>query len=81
MDEAFDLLGKNIYLAHGKDIKEGDGLSFTHAGDGIVDFPYFLEKLDACGYQGGMLLHGIKKEEYISSSIDFIRNVITQRKP
>lgn len=76
MDEAFDLLGKDIHLAHGKDLKEGEGLSFTHAGNGIVDFPYFLQKLKACGYRGNMLLHGIKKEEYFPESLRFVRGMI-----
>ena len=54
MDHAFDLLGDDIYLAHGKDIRAGDGLAFTHAGNGIVDFDYFFDALTACGYEGGM---------------------------
>jgi sugar phosphate isomerase/epimerase len=76
IDEAFDLLGNDIYLAHGKDIKEGEGLSFTHAGNGIVDFGYFLEKLNECGYKGGMLLHGIKDEKYIPGCVNFMKGVI-----
>ena len=69
---------EETYLAHGKDIQEGAGLSFTHAGNGIVDFPYFLQKLKACGYNGGMLLHGIKKEEYFEPSVSFIRDIISK---
>jgi sugar phosphate isomerase/epimerase len=45
LDNAFSLLGDDIYIAHGKDIKEGEGLNFTHAGNGIVDFDYFMDKL------------------------------------
>lgn len=78
MDEAFDLLGNEIYIAHGKDIKEGNGLDFTHAGNGIVDFPYYLKKLKSCNYEGGMLLHGIKSEKDFGPSLDFIRRVIAE---
>ncbi|MCJ7843386.1 sugar phosphate isomerase/epimerase [Lederbergia sp. NSJ-179] len=77
IDEAFDLLGNDIYIAHGKDIKEGNKLHFTHAGNGIVDFPYYLEKLKEYNYTGGMLLHGIESEEDFKTSVDFTRSVIS----
>ena len=76
MRNAFDLLGEHIALAHGKDIREGEGLSFTHAGGGIVDFPYFKELLDGSGYQGCMLLHGIRREEEFTQSVEFVRSVM-----
>jgi len=76
MRHAFDLLGEHIALAHGKDIREGEGLAFTHAGGGIVDFPYFKELLDGCGYRGCMLLHGIKREEEFSPSVEFARRAL-----
>jgi len=80
MDEAFDLLGNDIYLAHGKDIKEGDNLDPTYAGNGIVDFEYFLEKLEQVNYTGGMLLHGIHDERYFADSVTFIKDVIANHK-
>lgn len=76
MRHAFDLLGGHIALAHGKDIREGEGLHFTHAGGGIVDFPCFKELLDQCGYRGCMLLHGIKHEEEFAQSVEFARSVL-----
>jgi sugar phosphate isomerase/epimerase len=78
MDQAFDLLAGDITLAHGKDISEGAGLTFTHAGNGIVDFPYYLQKLKECGYRGGMLLHGVKAEEYFPSSVAFVEKAIRE---
>ncbi|MBW8348436.1 sugar phosphate isomerase/epimerase [Bacillus sp. IITD106] len=80
MDNAFNLLGQDIYLAHGKDIKEGNDLNPTYAGNGIVDFEYFLEKLDDVGYVGGMLLHGIHDERYFSDSVTFINDIISKHK-
>lgn len=76
MRDAFDLLGGHIALAHGKDIREGEGLSFTHAGNGIVDFLYFKELLDGCGYRECMLLHGIRREEEFPQSVEFVRSVM-----
>ena len=59
LDEAFAVFGHDIVAAHGKDIFEGDGISFCGTGRGIVDFPYMAEKLREYGYGGDMFLHGI----------------------
>lgn len=60
---AFDVFGQHVVLAHGKDIAESDGIRFCAAGEGIVDFPYFVERLHEVHYQGVMMLHGIDSEE------------------
>ena len=59
LDEAFARFGPAIVAAHGKDILEGDGISFCGTGRGIVDFPYMAEKLKEAGFAGDMFLHGI----------------------
>ena len=59
---AFDLFGDDIVIAHGKDIREGDGISFCGTGRGIVDFPFTAQMLKKYGYAGDMFLHGIYDE-------------------
>ena len=76
LDRAFGLLGDDIRIAHGKDIQAGDGLAFTHAGNGIIDFGYYVAKLRASGYTGGMLLHGIKDERYMPEAVAHMRVVL-----
>ena len=76
MRHAFDLLGKDVYLAHGKDIMESDGIACTYAGNGIVDFAYFKELLDEIGYEGCMLLHGLHDEEEFPKATQYVRGVI-----
>lgn len=71
--EAFDILGEQVILAHGKDILAGDGLDFTGAGKGIVDFDFFFKELEKIGYSNGIVLHGIKKKDDIPSCVEFIR--------
>lgn len=75
---AFDLLGNDIILAHGKDILASSGINFTSTGKGIVDFDYFLELLKQYNYRGGMILHGIKNESDFQFSVDFIRKKISR---
>ena len=60
---AFDVFGRDVVLAHGKDIAESDGIRFCAAGEGIVDFPYFIKRLRGVNYQGVMMLHGIDRED------------------
>ena len=73
--EAFELLGPWITLAHGKDIKEGEGIAFANAGKGIIDFHFFLEELEEIGYKGGMILHGIKQEKDIPECVDYMKKI------
>jgi len=59
---AFDLFGDDIVIAHGKDIRAGDGIDFCGTGLGIVDFTYTADKLREVSYTGDMFLHGIYDE-------------------
>ena len=59
---AFDLFGGDIVIAHGKDIRAGDGIDFCGTGLGIVDFTYTADKLREVSYTGDMFLHGIYDE-------------------
>ena len=43
LDEAFELLGEDIVLAHAKDI--GPDNTFQPAGTGILDYDYYLHHL------------------------------------
>lgn len=72
MEHAFELLGDRVALAHGKDIEESDGIVFTAAGQGIVDFALFRSLLDGIGYEGSMILHGFHQESEIARSIQYL---------
>lgn len=61
LDEAFDLLGNAIAIAHAKD-RAPDG-SFVAAGKGVLDYPYFIAGLRAYGFQGCVVTHGLTADE------------------
>lgn len=63
LEHAFELLGNDIVIAHGKDIREGDSIDFCGTGRGIVDFAYVAGELRKLGYTGDMFLHGIYEED------------------
>lgn len=73
LEQAMRGFGGDIVLAHGKDIREGDGIDFCGTGFGIVDFPYMIGLLRDAGYTGDMMLHGIYREEDMPGCLDFMR--------
>src|SRR5690606_26197728 len=56
LDEAFELLGNDIVLAHAKDLDRDGEAGHVPAGLGKLDYPYYLHKLNESGYQGSIIL-------------------------
>jgi len=75
MCHAFELFGRDVVIAHGKDIKDSNGIQFCGTGEGIVDFNYFAELLKEYDYKGDMFLHGIYDESKLPIALDFF-NII-----
>jgi sugar phosphate isomerase/epimerase len=59
--DAVEQLGGRIAMAHAKD-RNPDG-SFATAGTGVVDFADFLARLEAVGFKGPVVTHGLSAEE------------------
>lgn len=76
LERAMNSFGEDIVLAHGKDIRESDGIDFCGTGFGIVDFPYMLDLLHDAGYSGDMMLHGIYNEADMPGCLAFMRRCI-----
>lgn len=74
LGHAFDVFGKDIVIAHGKDIQSGEGIDFCGTGRGIVDFAYVAEKLTEMGYAGDMFLHGIYQENDMVRAREYWEN-------
>lgn len=74
--EAFDYLGKDIVLAHAKDLAKNDGIAFVAAGEGILDFAYYIRLLKESGYQGPLIMHGLS-EEQVPSGIQFLKGAMS----
>ena len=58
---AVDLLGDDIIMAHAKD-RTADG-AFCAAGHGVLDFRHYLGALQAIGFDGPVILHGLDEAE------------------
>jgi sugar phosphate isomerase/epimerase len=71
LNEAFELLGDDVVLAHGKDLSfEG---AFCAAGQGIVPWDHCLNLFAATGFNGPIILHSLKEEE-ADQVISFMRD-------
>lgn len=78
IQNAFDIIGNDIILAHGKDIAESDGIEFAPTGKGIVDYDLFINLLKKYGYTDAMVIHGIYSEELMDDCVAFIRKKIEE---
>lgn len=61
LSHAVDLLADRIAMAHAKDRDPSGG--FVAAGTGVVDFPHFLNRLRAAGFEGDLVTHGLTATE------------------
>jgi sugar phosphate isomerase/epimerase len=61
VDEALDLLGADVALAHAKD-RGADG-RVTPPGRGIVDFTHFAFGLRRAGFAGSVIMHGFAEAD------------------
>ena len=59
--EAVERAAGHVSLAHAKD-RFADG-RFATAGQGVVDFPDFIARLEATGFDGPLVTHGLSAEE------------------
>ena len=71
LDEAFELLGEYIVLAHAKDI--GPDNTFQPAGTGILDYDYYLQHLKATHTEIPLIIHGLS-EAQVDAAVRFLQN-------
>jgi sugar phosphate isomerase/epimerase len=73
LDEAFELLGSDIALAHAKDLDKDGEAGQVAAGRGRLDYPYYLELMKTSGFDGAIILHALKPAE-AKDRLAFVRS-------
>lgn len=73
LKEAFDILHDHIVMAHAKDIDRKG--TETALGQGIVNFPLFLQLLNRFPDNLPLVLHGMKAHE-VPLSLTYVKNFI-----
>ena len=72
LDQAFELIGKDIVLAHAKDLSRDGDAGHEAAGHGKLDYDRYLSLLHAYGFRGPLLLHGLS-EAQVPGCVAFLR--------
>ena len=72
LDEAFALLGKDIALAHAKDLDRDGEAGHLAAGKGLLDYKHYLSLLNKLGFDVPVILHGLTESE-LPESLAFMR--------
>ena len=75
LDEAFALVGRDIVMAHAKDLAGSAELAFVAAGEGVLDFSRYLALLKQYEYDGALIMHGLS-EAQVPSSADYLRGML-----
>jgi sugar phosphate isomerase/epimerase len=73
LDQAFELLGSDIALAHAKDLDQDGEAGHVAAGRGRLDYRYYLELLKRSGFEGSIILHALKPTE-AKDRLAFVRS-------
>ena len=75
LDEAFELLGRDIVLAHAKELG-GDGHAGGLAlGTGVLDWDHYFALLNESSYKGPLIMHGFEERD-LGASVDFLRQLL-----
>ena len=76
LDEAFTLLGKDIVMAHAKDLDRDGEAGHLAAGKGQLDYDLYLSLLEDIGFDIPLILHGLEETE-VDECVAFLRGKIS----
>ena len=72
LEEAFVLLGRDIVLAHAKDLDRDGDAGHKAAGEGVLDYDLYLRLLRTNRFKGPLLLHGLNRAQ-LPGCVAFLR--------
>lgn len=67
LDEAFDLLGEHVAIAHGKDLDHDGDAGHLAAGTGKLDYARYVAHLCSLPFEVAVILHGLREDQVASS--------------
>jgi sugar phosphate isomerase/epimerase len=78
VEEAIDLLGEHIVIAHAKD--RGPDDEFRAAGRGILNYDHYLRLLHERAFAGPLIVHGLA-EAQVGASLQFLTDKLQGKWP
>jgi len=79
LTEAFDLLGKDIILAHAKDFYVADKIEYVAPGKGTLPWADYLRLLRTSGFGGPLIMHSLAESE-VDDGTAFLRKKMKECK-
>jgi sugar phosphate isomerase/epimerase len=68
IEEAIDLLGDDMIAAHAKDFRDnGSVVEHVAAGEGELDYDFYVAQLRNAGFSGPLILHGLDEFQVTDS--------------
>lgn len=77
LDEAFALIGKDIVLAHAKDLDHDGDAGHLPAGQGKLDYDHYVALLRKYQFKGPLLLHSLS-EAQVPGCVSFLREKLAR---
>ena len=74
LDEAFALVGKDIVLAHAKDLDHDGEAGHKAAGQGVLDYDRYVSLLRTYQFKGPLLLHGLTRNRCQAAWLSYARS-------
>ena len=79
LDEAFDLLGEYVAIAHGKDLDHGGDAGHLAAGTGKLDYARYVKFLCGLPFDVPIILHGLSEQQVPESAAMLRRHAANHR--
>jgi sugar phosphate isomerase/epimerase len=73
LDDAFELLGRDIVIAHAKDLNQGGEAGTLPAGKGVLDYDHYIRLLRKADFHGPLILHSLT-EPQVRESVAFLES-------
>jgi len=73
LSDAFELLGRDIVLAHAKELGRDGHAGNLPLGQGVLDWAYYLALLRKAGFTGPLIMHGFEERD-VAASVVFLRS-------
>ena len=77
LDQAFALVGKDVVMAHAKDLDRDGDAGHKAAGEGKLDYDRYLSLLHNHGFRGPIFLHGLS-EAQVPKCAAFLREKLAR---
>jgi sugar phosphate isomerase/epimerase len=77
LHEAFELIGKDVVLAHAKDLDHDGDAGHKAAGEGLLDYDLYLRLLRTHRFTGPLLLHGLTRAQ-VPGCLAFLRTKLAR---